>query len=30
VAAALLSRADELLAVPPEIVAVDVLAGKLP
>ena len=30
VAAALMSRADELLEAPPEIVAVDVLAGKLP
>ena len=30
VAAALLARADELLAAPPEIAPVDVLAGKLP
>ena len=30
VAEALLARADELLATPPEIVRADVLAGKLP
>ena len=30
VAAALLARADELLAAPPEITNVDVLAAKLP
>jgi quinol monooxygenase YgiN len=30
VAAALLARADELLAAPPEIAHVDVLAAKLP
>lgn len=30
VAAALLARADELLAAPPEIVDVDILAAKLP
>lgn len=30
VAAALLARADELLAAPPEMLPVDVLAGKLP
>ena len=30
IAAALMSRADELLAEPPEIVPVDVLAAKLP